>query len=465
MPISFYNTLSRTIEKFVPLTEGKVTMYTCGPTVYNYFHIGNARSFVMSDVIRRYLEYRGYDVTYVMNLTDIDDRIIKQSIEENIPASSVSLKYTEAFFEDIRRLAIRKATVYPKATESIADIVAFIDKLVQEGAAYEVDGDVYFSVDAFPDYGKLSGKKLDELQVGARVEEDKRKRNPLDFALWKSAKPGEPTWDAPWSKGRPGWHIECSVMSQKYLGTTFDIHAGGNDLIFPHHENEIAQSEACSHQPFARYWIHFGFLNIDNEKMSKSLGNFFTARDVLDTFSAAAIRFFYFQTHYRSPLNYSIEALEGAQKGIEKLQTLYASLPDNPDGTTVLDCAPFIARFEEAMDDDFNTPAAFGALFDLVRTANSALNSGAGLHPDSRTAVQGFIKIAAGDVFGVLDAQDNNETTSEEYSKLMAFVISIRAKARAEKQWQLSDYIRDGLKEIGLQLEDTKSGTSWKRLK
>ena len=320
--LSIYNTLTRKKEEFVPINPHEVKMYVCGPTVYDYFHIGNARSFIMADILRRYLEYKGYNVKYIMNLTDIDDRIIKKSIEEKIDAKLVAEKYTKAFFEDIEKLKVRRADVYPKATEHVHEIVNFIEQLEQNGFAYNVDGNVFYDVSKFKEYGKLSGKKLDELESGARVDVNEEKKNPLDFALWKKAKEGEPFWESPWGNGRPGWHIECSAMSCKHLGETFDIHAGGNDLIFPHHENEIAQSEAANRKKFVNYWIHFGFLNINNEKMSKSLGNFFTARDVLKLYSAESIRLLFGQTHYRGPLEFSDELLDSAKKGLEKFENL-----------------------------------------------------------------------------------------------------------------------------------------------
>jgi cysteinyl-tRNA synthetase len=310
--LKLYNTLTKNLEEFVPLNPANVGMYICGPTVYDYFHIGNARTFIMADIIRRYLEFKGYKVKYVMNLTDIDDKIIKKSIEEKISASEIARKYSEAFFEDLKRLKIKPATLYPKATEHINEMLKMIKALVENGAAYNIDGNVFYNVSSFNGYGKLSGKNIEDLESGARVEVMEEKKNSLDFALWKKAKEGEPFWKSEWGNGRPGWHIECSAMSCKHLGETFDIHAGGNDLIFPHHENEIAQSEASNKKPFAKYWMHFGFLNINKEKMSKSLGNFFTAREVLAKYSAEAIRLFFAQAHYRGPVDFSDELLDAA---------------------------------------------------------------------------------------------------------------------------------------------------------
>ena len=461
MAIALYNTLTRKVEEFIPRDEGKVSMYTCGPTVYDYFHIGNARSFVMSDVIRRYFQYRGYEVQYVMNITDIDDKIITKANAEGQTSAAIANNFANAFLSDLERFGIRPADVHPRATDTIDDIIAHIQGLIEAGAAYVVEGDVFFSVEAFPEYGKLSGKKVEDLQIGARVEADTRKRNPVDFALWKSAKPGEPWWEAPWGSGRPGWHIECSVMSHKYLGDTFDIHAGGNDLIFPHHENEIAQSEALTHKTFARYWMHFGFLNIDNEKMSKSLGNFFTARDILEKYDAESMRFFYLQTHYRGPLNFSQEGVEAAVKGLQKLQGVYRNLQDEIPGSGVFDPAPYAQRFVEAMDADFNTPAAFGVLFELVRDVNAALRLPEGLSSDARAAVLEFMRATAGEVFGVLS--DAEETaTDENFSAVMELLLEVRAMARAERQFAMADRIRDRLTEIGIVIEDGKEGSSWK---
>jgi cysteinyl-tRNA synthetase len=333
---------------------------------------------------------------------------------------------------------------------------------VENGSAYPLNGDVYFRVNAFADYGKLSGKKLEDLVAGARVEADSRKESPGDFALWKAAKPGEPAWDSPWGKGRPGWHIECSVMSQKHLGDSFDIHAGGNDLIFPHHENEIAQSEALTHTQLARYWMHFGFLNIDNEKMSKSLGNFFTARDILDNYAVETLRFFYLQTHYRSPLNFSSDGLDAAAKGLQKLQGLYDALGTGADGGADFDIAPWEQRFIEAVDQDFNTPAGFGVIFECVREANGLLHSDAGMNAASKQALRAFLKRSALDVFGVLHETATAQEDGAQFAALMDLMIGVRAKARAEKQWAISDFIRDGLKDIGIALEDGKTGSTWK---
>lgn len=462
MPISIYNTLTRSVQEFTPIHDGEVRMYCCGPTVYDYFHIGNARSFVMSDVVRRYFEFRGYKVMYVMNITDIDDKIIRRGNEEGVPSSQVADRYAAAFLEDAARFGIRPADMHPRATDTMDEMIAHIQGLIDNGSAYIVDGDVYFRVHSFDEYGKLSRKNVADLEVGARVEADTRKEHPVDFALWKNAKPDEPTWDAPWGKGRPGWHIECSAMSMKFLGKTFDIHAGGNDLIFPHHENEIAQSEALTHQPFAHYWMHFGFLNIDNEKMSKSLGNFFTAREILEKYPAEVIRFYYLQTHYRSPLNFTHEGLDAAKTGLQKLQGLYDALRDAPVGSGTVDVSAHEQRFITALDDDFNTPAGFGALFDMARDVNTVLHSEAGLDASSRDAARDFLHRAAVGVFGVVRTEGAAGGGDALLGDVMQLLITLRAEARQEKQWALSDRIRDGLGELGIVLEDGKDGTKWK---
>ncbi|MAT40253.1 MAG: cysteine--tRNA ligase [Ectothiorhodospiraceae bacterium] len=462
MAVRFYNTLSRSVEPLQPLVEGKVSFYACGPTVYDYFHIGNARSFVVADIVRRYLEYRGYDVSFAMNITDIDDKIIKKAHEEGVPASEVAEKYAAAFLQDIEALGIRKPDHTPRATDTIQEIINHISGLIDAGKAYEVAGDVFYDVTSFPGYGKLSGKKLEDLVAGARVEADSRKHNPGDFALWKSAKPEEPSWDSPWGKGRPGWHIECSVMSQKFLGETFDIHAGGNDLIFPHHENEIAQSEGLTGKPFANCWLHFGFLNIDNEKMSKSLGNFFTAREIIKKYKPETLRFFYLQTHYRSPLNFSQEGLDAAEKGLERFRTLYRALQNAPDGKGVIDISASRERFNDVVDDDLNTPGGIGVLFELVKELNNGLSSTAGLSSDTKKAALEFLNATLIDLFGILKIEDD-AASDEEFASLMELVLDVRSMARQEKNWGMADLIRDKLAELNIVIEDGKSGSTWKK--
>lgn len=476
--LSIYNTLTRKKEQFIPLNPPEVKMYVCGPTVYDYFHIGNARSFIMADVLRRYLEYMGYDVKYVMNITDIDDKIIKKSIEETISESLLAEKYTEAFFEDLEKLKVKRASIYPKATEHINEIIDFIQRLERYGVAYNVDGNVFYDVSKFNEYGKLSGKKLDELEAGARVDVNEEKKNPLDFALWKKAKEGEPFWESPWGKGRPGWHIECSAMSCKQLGETFDIHAGGNDLIFPHHENEIAQSEAANRKKFVNYWVHFGFLNINNEKMSKSLGNFFTARDVLKHYSAEAIRLVFCQTHYRGPIEFNNELLDSAEKGLEKFDNLierliphsapFQSAKGEQEGEGVnpnFDFEKYYKDFETAMNDDLNTAQAVAVLFDFVRDVNKTIANNEKLSSEFYLRVKEFLSKTAQGVLGIIDLDKSEAEGSSIDKELIELLIRLRNDARKEKNFLLSDKIRDGLKELGIELKDSKEGTTYKRVK
>ncbi|HEX2868815.1 MAG TPA: cysteine--tRNA ligase [Ignavibacteriales bacterium] len=471
--MQIYNTLTRRKEEFIPQNPPEVTMYVCGPTVYDLFHIGNARSFIMADIIRRYLEYRGYKVKYAMNLTDIDDKIIRKSLQEKTEAKAVAEKYISAFFEDTGKLNIKKADLYPKATEHIEDIIKMISRLEGEGFAYNVGGNVFYDVSKFPGYGKLSGKKIDELEAGARIEINEEKRNPLDFSLWKKAKEGEPFWESPWGKGRPGWHIECSAMSTKHLGETIDIHAGGSDLIFPHHENEIAQSEAAHHgHQFVRYWIHFGFLNIQNEKMSKSLGNFFTAREVLSKYSAETVRLFFAQTHYAGPLNFSEELLQAAQKGLEKIQNLVEKADEEiktgrSGQMPELDTEKYLKDFEAAMDDDFNTPQATAVIFDFVREANRAAAQAEGeAGREYYSKVREFLTKTAQNILGIISsvADKKDEGPSLE-NELIELFISLRLKAKQNKNFQLSDEIRDGLKNLGILLQDQKDKTTYKKVK
>jgi cysteinyl-tRNA synthetase len=494
--LKIYNTLTKQKEEFKPINPLNVNMYVCGPTVYDYFHIGNARSFINADIIRRYLEYRGYNVKYVMNLTDVDDRIIKKSIEEKIEPAQVSEKYIKAFFEDIKKLKIKEADVYPKATEHMSDIVKMIKKLEQKGFAYNVDGNVFYDVSKYEGYGKLSGKNINELEAGSRVEVNVEKKNPLDFSLWKKAKEGEPYWESPWGKGRPGWHIECSAMSCKHLGKTFDIHSGGNDLIFPHHENEVAQSEAANGKKFVNYWIHFGFLNIDSEKMSKSLGNFFTTRDVLKKYSAEAIRLLFAQTHYGGPLNFSDELLSSAEKGLERLTNLVQKMKeeiklnrqngDNPD----FNFKKYESEFTNVMDDDFNSPKAIAVIFDFVKAVNAVIAANENLHVEFYSKVKSFLKKTASDVFGILDIDkilvaqtdylkligsdvrhivnkhiDSNLSTirtEKELEEYLNKILEIRSNAKKEKNYTLADEIRSELNEIGIVLEDSKEKTTFK---
>jgi cysteinyl-tRNA synthetase len=470
--MNIYNTLTKKKEPFYPVTPETVKIYVCGPTVYNLFHIGNARSFIMGDIIRRYFEYKSFNVTYVMNLTDIDDRIIKKSQEENTSFEKVTQKYINAFFEDMDKLKIKRANMYPKATENLKEIIEIISILIEKGIAYNVDGNVFYDVSKYLEYGKLSGKKLDELEVGARIEINEQKKNPLDFALWKKAKEGEPFWQSPWGNGRPGWHIECSAMSMKYLGIPIDIHAGGNDLIFPHHENEIAQSEAATGKNFVNYWIHFGFLNIQNEKMSKSLGNFFTARDVLEKYSAETIRLFFAQTHYAGPLNFSEDLLVGAKKGLEKLYNLAEKVESEiklqyVNGNTCdFDFTLFKQNFESAMNDDFNTPQAVAVIFDFVREINKIISENENLNNQFYIEVKKFLKSTAENVLGILDFSSLNVKSEKSLEDdLIELLINLRIKAKLGKNFQLADEIRDELKNLGIILQDQKEKTSFKRIK
>lgn len=464
--IKFHNTLTGKKEEFIPLEPGKVKMYACGPTVYDYFHIGNARTFIIFDALRKYLEYRGYDVTFVQNFTDVDDKIINRAKEEGVPPGEISEKFIQIYFEDSKTLGIEKADIYPKVTENIEEIIEFIGELMDKGYAYESGGDVYFDVSKYEDYGKLSKQNLEELQLGARVEVSEQKRNPLDFVLWKAAKPGELSWESPWGAGRPGWHIECSTMSNKYLGETIDIHGGGRDLIFPHHENEIAQSEARSGKPFANYWLHVGYLNIDDKKMSKSLGNFFTPREIAKEFDLENFRFLILSAHYRNPVNFNRELLESAKNGLDRLYTGKNNLeylienaedriPMENEKEWLENLKQYKNRFNEVMDDDFNTADGIAVIFDLVREINTNVDEKAAKQI-LQEAYDLFMELTS--VLGLLGKKE--ETLEEDIERL----IEERQKARKEKNFELSDKIRDDLKEKGIILEDTPQGVKWRRV-
>jgi cysteinyl-tRNA synthetase len=462
MAIQLYNTMTRRKEELIPLEPGKIRMYVCGPTVYNYFHIGNARCFVVFDTVRRYLEYRGYEVEYIQNFTDVDDKIIRAAQETGMSPLEVAQTFIEAYFEDADKLGVKRANVHPRVTEHMDDIIAMIEELVAKGHAYVADGDVYYATETFAEYGKLSKQSLEDLQAGARVDVNEKKRNPLDFALWKAAKPGEIAWDSPWGKGRPGWHIECSAMSRKYLGKTFDIHAGGHDLIFPHHENEIAQSEGANEAPFARYWMHNGFVNIRNEKMSKSAGNFLTVRDLVGEYDPGVLRFFLLSVHYRNPLNFSEELLQQAHQGLQRIFTCQERLAHwlehaaEQGGGEWDGASGYRKRFEEAMDDDFNTADAISVLFDLVRDANILLDAGQPVRAQVetyQTLLTTFMQ-----VLGIPLAR-KEEALDEEIERL----IQERSEARKQKDWARADRIRDQLSEMGILLEDTPQGVRWKR--
>ncbi|MEK5036606.1 cysteine--tRNA ligase [Sporosarcina sp. FSL K6-3457] len=465
MTIQIYNTLTRRKEPFIPMEEGKVKMYVCGPTVYNYIHIGNARPVIVFDTVRRYLEYRGFDVSYVSNFTDVDDKIIKAANELGEEVGELTDRFINAYFEDVGALGCGKADVHPRVTDHIEDIVEFVKVLIDKGFAYESQGDVYYRTQKFEGYGKLSQQSTDELKVGARIEEGVKKENPLDFALWKAAKEGEISWESPWGVGRPGWHIECSVMAREHLGDTIDIHAGGQDLTFPHHENEIAQSEAMTGKQFARYWMHNGYINIDNEKMSKSLGNFVLVNDIRKQIDPQVLRFFILSVHYRHPVNFSQNLVEGAANGLERIRTAYnnlehrlgasADLGDQQD--VWMHKVDEIKRdFESSMDDDFNTANAIAAIFELVKLANVYL-----LEKNTQASVlEHFIETFDGllSVLG-LPLTSATDLLDEDIEAL----IEERLEARRTRNFKRSDDIRDELKAKGILLEDTAQGTRWKR--
>lgn len=468
--MKIYNTFSKTKEEFVPLNPPSVTMYMCGPTVYDYFHIGNARSFIMADIIRRYLEFKGYDVNFVMNLTDVDDRLINRSIKENVTVEKIAAFYSEEFFKDLNSLKIKPASFFPKATAHINEMIDIIKNLVEKGIAYERNGDVFYNVKKFENYGKLSGKKLEELEAGSRVEVNEQKNNPLDFALWKKTKKGEPSWESPWGNGRPGWHIECSAMSTKLLGKTIDIHAGGNDLIFPHHENEIAQSEACFDQKFVRYWIHFGFLNIQNEKMSKSLGNVFTAKEILKNYSAETIRLFFIQTYYGGPLNFSDELLNAAKKGYEKIKNLAVTIDyelnkNTTDGKNIeFDFSSYYQEFSNLMDDDFNTPRATALIFDFIRNVNKLIAENPRINSAFYQSAKKFLQDTAEKVLGIIHFDDlYSESNGSIENQLIELLLDIRTQLKQQKNYALSDQIREGLNKLKIEIKDSKEGTTYTR--
>lgn len=466
--MKIFNTLQKSKVEFEPINPPYVTFYTCGPTVYDYFHIGNGRTFIMTDVIRRYLLYKNYKVKFVMNLTDIDDKIIKKANEEKITAAEVAKKYSDEFFKDIKALKIMPADFYPKATEHMTEILEMISELEKKNNAYNIDGNVFFEVKTFNEYGKLSGKNLDELEVGLRVELNEDKKNPLDFALWKKAKKGEPYWESPWGKGRPGWHIECSAMSTKHLGKTIDIHAGGNDLIFPHHENEIAQSQCAHDAQFVKYWLHFGFLNIKEEKMSKSLGNFYTARDILSKYSAEAIRMLFCQTHYRGPLNFSFDLLEASEKGVAKIQNLYDTIFEMKTNSIEnanqdFNFDKYYLMFTEAMDDDFNTPQAIAVIFDFVRDFNKLISESKIISSKLLSSAEKFLNDTAVEVLGIIKLNnDSNKGDSDLTEKLISLLLDVRLKLKLEKNFALADAIRNKLSEFGVVVKDTKEGSTFK---
>lgn len=457
-----FNTMTRQKEEFIPNNPDEVKIYACGPTVYNYIHIGNARPLCVFDVLRRYLEYRGYNVKFVQNFTDVDDKIIKRANEEGITFEEVSKKYIEEFWTDANGLNFKKASVHPKATENIDEIINIIKTLEEKGYAYAVDGDVYFRTLKFKEYGKLSHQPIEDLQSGARIAIGEKKENPLDFALWKAAKEGEPYWDSPWGKGRPGWHIECSAMNKRFLGDTIDIHCGGQDLIFPHHENEIAQSECSNGCTFSKYWMHNGYINVDNVKMSKSLGNFKTVREIANVYGYEVIRYFLISSHYRSPINYSLEIIEQCKSALERLYTCRESLDfalknakDIPDDEELIKkLNSHREQFITAMDDDLNTADGVAAVFELVKDINTSILDKEVSKNVCQTAAAVFDELC--DVLGILYNRKNNDVDSD-----IEALIEERQQARANKDWATADRIRDELKAKGIILKDTPQGVTW----
>lgn len=465
--IKVYNTLNKKKEEFIPLTPGEVKMYVCGPTVYNFFHIGNGRTFIVFDTIRRYFEYRGFKVDFVQNFTDIDDKMIKKANEEGTTVKKIGDTYIKEYYQDADALNIERATVNPRATEFIGEIIKFVKGLVDKGYAYEVDGDVYFSTKKFEGYGKLSGQNIEDLQSGARISVDERKKDPMDFAIWKAQKPGEPAWNSPWGMGRPGWHIECSCMAKKLLGETIDIHAGGSDLKFPHHENEIAQSEALTGEPFARYWLHSAFVNVNNEKMSKSLNNFFTAREILERYDADVIRFLMLSAHYRQQLNFSEDLLESAKASVERIYNAIGNLENlidevsreemNEEEKAYLESLnKYKEKYIEKMDDDFNTADAITAIFDLIKDTNTNITI-----DSSKELAQKALELIRelGAPLGMFQKSTKGNLEEE-----IEALIAKRQQARKDRDFALADKIRDELKDRGIVLEDTPQGVRWKKI-
>lgn len=471
MGLTLYNDLTRCKEEFMPLIQGKVGFYVCGPTVYDFIHIGNARPFVVFDVLRRYMEHKGLEVIYVQNFTDIDDKMINKANELGISIEELAERFINAYFEDIAPLGVKRATVHPLATKHIDEIIDLISRIMENGHAYVTEGNVYFDVKSFPEYGKLSGQSIEELQAGARIEVDVRKRHPLDFVLWKAQKAGEPWWDSPWGPGRPGWHIECSAMAMKYLGETVDIHGGGSDLIFPHHENEIAQAEAATGKQFVRYWVHNGYLLINKEKMSKSLGNILTVREIIKKYQPLAVRLFILGAHYRSPLDFSDESLTQATRSLQRLRNCYSDLmfhlersqeKDVPD-TWLNDIVDEgYGRFCEALDDDCNTAAALGVVFEVVRELNNYLKEN--VTPDKKALINARKFFATvEDIMGIIGTETILAKTEEIPSSEIERLIKERDEARKMRDFARADSIRNELADRGIILEDTPFGTRWKR--
>ena len=482
----FYNTMSNKIEEFETIEKGKVKMYVCGPTVYNYIHLGNARPIIIFDTLARYFKYRGYDVTYIQNFTDVDDKIIKRANEEGISVKEVTEKYIKGFFEDIEPLNISDDIVRPKVTENMPEIIEIIKKLIDEGFAYEKDGNVFFEVKKFEEYGSLSNQKIDELEIGARVDIMEEKNNPLDFALWKRKKEGEPYWESPWGQGRPGWHIECSAMAKKYLGDTFDIHGGGQDLVFPHHENEIAQSRCAYHGNFANYWLHNGFIQVNGDKMSKSLGNFFLLREILGKFPGNVVRLFILGTHYRKPINFSMDNMEDSRKTLKNIVTSMnnfseiiekfsgkgsheGEVSDNTGNNSTNEFKEKVneldKKFMEAMDEDMNTPQALAVIFDQIKeTKKFSVNVSSGEEAEALNYSYNSLRKKLEEVLGIVlfmeDENKNFKNNDKLTGNLIELLIKLRADARKEKNFKLSDEIRDNLKELGIEIQDNKDGTT-----
>lgn len=482
----FYNTMSNKIEEFETIEKGKVKMYVCGPTVYNYIHLGNARPIIVFDTLARYFKYRGYDVTYIQNFTDVDDKIIKRANEEGISVKEVTEKYIKGFFEDIEPLNISNDIIRPKVTENIPEIIEIIKKLIDEGFAYEKDGNVFFEVKKFEEYGSLSNQKIDELEIGARVDIMEEKNNPLDFALWKRKKEGEPYWDSPWGQGRPGWHIECSAMAKKYLGDTFDIHGGGQDLVFPHHENEIAQSRCAYHGNFANYWLHNGFIQVNGDKMSKSLGNFFLLREILGKFPGNVVRLFILGTHYRKPINFSMDNMEDSRKTLKNIVTSMnnfseiiekfsgkksheGEVSDNTGNNGINEFKEKVneldKKFMEAMDEDMNTPQALAVIFDQIKeTKKFSVNVSNGEEAEALNYSYNSLRKKLEEVLGIvlfMEEENKNFKNNDKLTgNLIELLIKLRADARKEKNFKLSDEIRDNLKELGIEIQDNKDGTT-----
>lgn len=482
----FYNTMSNKIEEFETIENGKVKMYVCGPTVYNYIHLGNARPIIVFDTLARYFKYRSYDVTYIQNFTDVDDKIIKRANEEGISVKEVTEKYIKGFFEDIEPLNISDDIIRPKVTENMPEIIEIIKKLIDEGFAYEKDGNVFFEVKKFEEYGSLSNQKIDELEIGARVDIMEEKNNPLDFALWKRKKEGEPYWDSPWGQGRPGWHIECSAMAKKYLGDTFDIHGGGQDLVFPHHENEIAQSRCAYHGNFANYWLHNGFIQVNGDKMSKSLGNFFLLREILGKFPGNVVRLFILGTHYRKPINFSMDNMEDSRKTLKNIVTSMnnfseiiekfsgkgsheGEVSDNTGNNGINEFKEKVneldKKFMEAMDEDMNTPQALAVIFDQIKeTKKFSVNILNGEEAEALNYSYNSLRKKLEEVLGIMlfmeDENKNFKNNDKLTGNLIELLIKLRADARKEKNFKLSDEIRDNLKELGIEIQDNKDGTT-----